>query len=84
MQSLRDWLQAINKTLFNIFPQMSEGTFEKMKQKIQRIAQTYEEPQLDEHGNLIKTTKEIGKDEGDSDLSEDDVRLDMELGEGVL
>ena len=44
MQSLRDWLQAINKTLFNIFPEMTEGQFDKMKQKIQRIAQTYEEP----------------------------------------
>ena len=31
MQSLRDWLSALNKTLVNIFPQMTEGVFDQMK-----------------------------------------------------
>ena len=86
MQSLRDWLNAINTTLFNIFPKMGPGEFEEMQQKIQRICQTYEEPQLDENGNLIKTRKETEnkKDEDNSDSMDDDVRLDMDLPEGVL
>ena len=57
MQSLRDWLTAINKSLFNLYPQLTDGVFEKMKQKIYRICQTYEEPQLDDNGNLIKQNK---------------------------
>ena len=93
MQSLRDWLTAINKCLFNIFPHMEEGVFEKMKQKIYKVCQTYEEPQFDDNGNLIKQRKDKqlktqasmnNADDDANDMSDEDVRLDMDLPEGVL
>ena len=39
--------------------------FDQMKQKIQKICQTYEEPQIDDNGNLIKSVKEteLGNDD---------------------
>lgn len=54
--------------------------------------QTYEEPQVDDEGNLIIKrqdefkTAPVDVDDLDSDMSADeiDVRLDMPLGEGVL
>lgn len=48
---------------------------------------SYEEPQLDDNGNLIIKRKEERKGgDDDSDMSADDidVRLEMPLGEGVL
>ena len=88
MSSLRTWLSALSKTLLNIVPNMEPGAHEKMKQKIMRHAQTYEEPQLDDQGNLIIRREEFkvaNVDDQDSDMSdEDDVRLDMPLGEGQL
>lgn len=44
MQSLTKWMSTLQQSLFNLFPQMEAGTFERMKQKIKRLVQTYEEP----------------------------------------
>ncbi len=93
MNNLRTWFSALNDTLFKIIPNMEVGTHEKMKQKIQRHVQTYEEPQLDDNGNLLVSGRKDefksapgNADDLDSDMSADetDVRLDMPLGEGVL
>jgi hypothetical protein len=86
MSSLRTWFSALSKTLLNIVPNMEPGAHEKMKQRIMRHGQTYEEPQLDDNGNLIIRREEFKLgDNQDSDMSEeDDVRLDMPLGEGQL
>ena len=62
-----------------------------MKQKILTHVKTYEEPQIDEHGKLIrkgrkKTKKqETGEGEDGSDGSDiEDVREEMPLPPGVL
>lgn len=34
MEQLKDWMAALSKCLFNIFPQMDSGAFDKMKQTI--------------------------------------------------
>lgn len=44
MEQLKAWLAALSKCLFNIFPQMEAGAFDKMKQKILTHVKTYEEP----------------------------------------
>ena len=31
MEQLKDWMAALSKCLFNIFPQMEQGVFDKMK-----------------------------------------------------
>ena len=94
MNNLRTWFSALSSVLFKVFPNMEIGAHEKMKQKIQRHVQTYEEPQLDEHGNLKISnagksefkSAPFNADDLDSDMSADDadIRLDMPLGEGVL
>jgi len=88
MNSLRTWFSKLSKSLFALFPQMEVGAHEKMKQKITRHAQAYEEPQLDDNGNLLIKRKEDfkGGDDEHSDMSNEemDVRFEMPLGEGVL
>ena len=75
MNNLRTWFSALSKSLFNLFPNMPVGAHEKMKQKILRHVQTYEEPQLDDNGKLIIKRKEEFKttnvDDLDSDMSDD-------------
>lgn len=54
-----------------------------MKKQIVKVIQTYEEPEIDENGNLIKKTT-AGQDKEDDLGSEEDVRLEMDLAEGTL
>ena len=42
MEQLKDWMAALSKSLFNVFPQMETGAFDKMKQKILNQVKTYE------------------------------------------
>ena len=67
---------------------MSEGALEEMKKKIVKIFQTYEEPVVDESGNVIKKIVEnplpVEKENDESEDSEEDVRLEIPLPEGVL
>ena len=44
MNNLRTWISALSKTIFKLVPDMEIGAHEKMKQKILRHTQTYEEP----------------------------------------
>ena len=60
-----------------------------MKQKMLTLVKTYEEPQIDENGKLIRKGRketavkgEEAKDSDDSDV--EDVRVEMPLGPGVL
>ena len=73
--------------MFNLLPQLPPGEFEEMKQKIVKEIQTYEVPQVDESGNLIKrsTAQQAAekKDDANSD-SDDDARMELPLPEGVL
>ena len=89
MEQLKSWMAALSKCLFNIFPQMEPGVFDKMKQKMLTLVKTYEEPQIDENGKLIRKGRketavkgEEAKDSDDSDV--EDVRVEMPLGAGVL
>ena len=70
---------------------METGAFDKMKQNILTQVKTYEEPQLDENGKLIRkgrkeTQNREGKEaeDGSDDSEIDDVRVEMPLGQGVL
>lgn len=87
MESLKAWMHGLQRSLFNLFPQMEVGVFDKMKQKILTHVKTYEIPQIDENGKLIRkgrkeTANQEGDDSDDSDL--EDVRVDIALGEGIL
>lgn len=91
MNNLRSWLKKLTKCIQStMVPEMAIGAHEEMKKKIERHALSYEEPQLDDNGNLIIKHKEEfkagGGGEDDSDSADDDmdVRLEMPLGEGVL
>ena len=90
MEQLKAWMAALSKCLFNIFPQMEAGKFDKMKQKIITHVKTYEEPQIDEHGKLIRKgrkeekKREQGEDDGSEDSEVEDVRVEMPLPPGVL
>lgn len=91
MNNLRSWLKKLTKCIQStMVPEMAIGAHEEMKKKIERHALSYEEPQLDDNGNLIIKHKEEfkagGGGENDSDSADDDmdVRLEMPLGEGVL
>ena len=90
MNNLRSWLTKLSKCILtNIVPAMEVGMYEKMKKEIEKHALSYEEPQLDDNGNLIIKRKEERKAAGSDHESmesadEDDVRLEMPLGEGVL
>ena len=48
MNNLRAWLSALSESIFRMTPNLAHGVHEKMKQKIMRHIQTYEEPQLDD------------------------------------
>ena len=90
MEQLKSWMAALSKCLFNIFPQMEAGIFDKMKQKIITHVKTYEEPQIDEHGKLIRKGRKEEKkrdkeeDDGSEDSEIEDVRVEMPLPPGVL
>ena len=90
MEQLKSWMAALSKCLFNIFPQMEPGVFDKMKQKIITHVKTYEEPQIDEHGKLIRKGRKVEKkndkeeDDGSEDSEIEDVRVEMPLPPGVL
>mmetsp|Transcript_38323 Transcript_38323/g.50274 ORF Transcript_38323/g.50274 Transcript_38323/m.50274 type:complete len:147 (+) Transcript_38323:523-963(+) len=87
MNNLRTWLSKLSKCILSLVPEMEVGTHEKMKQSIERHVLSYEEPQVDDNGNLIIKRKEERKPgEDDSDMSADemDVRLEIPLSEGVL
>ena len=53
MNQLKKWLKALQKLLFKFTPQLEPGQYEKMKLKIGNEWKTYEEPKLDDMGNLI-------------------------------
>ena len=48
MNNLRAWLSALSESIFRMTPNLAHGVHEKMKQKIMRHIQTYEEPRVDE------------------------------------
>lgn len=62
---------------------MQVGLYEKMKTKLEEHIKTYEDPQVDDNGLLIRKQKTIRADE-DSEEDQEDVRKQMPLGEGVL
>lgn len=53
MNQLKKWLKALQKLLFKFTPQLEPGQYEKMKLKIVNEWKTYEEPKLDDMGNLL-------------------------------
>lgn len=53
MNQLKKWLKALQKLLFKFTPQLEPGQYEKMKLKIVNEWKTYEEPKIDDMGNLI-------------------------------
>ena len=69
-----------------MFPNMEPGSFEKLKQKLEMSIKTYEEPDVDENGKLIKKRKEdkSGANASDDSDLEVDLKEELELGEGVL
>jgi len=91
MEQFKAWMAALNNCLFNkVFAKLDAGVFDKMKQKILELVKTYEEPQLDENGKLIRKRKkeemkrEPGEDDAELDDDEEDVRVEMPLGPGIL
>jgi len=67
-----------------MFPNMEPGAFEKLKQKLEMFIKTYEEPDVDENGKLIKKRKEEKANASDDSDLEDNLKEELELGEGVL
>ena len=71
---------------------MEDGMLKKMQNKIVAHWKTYEEPQLDDQGYLIKKRKIEGKDsnmnkdnsEEEDQPVEEDVRMEIPLPEGCL
>ena len=61
MNNLRSWLTKLTKSIQTIVPEMDLGAYEKMKQAIEKHVLAYEEPQIDEYGNLIIKRKEERK-----------------------
>lgn len=55
MNQLKKWLKALQKLLFKFTPQLEAGQYEKMQKKIVNDWKTFEEPKLDEIGNLRKS-----------------------------
>lgn len=84
MQQLSKWLKVLQRSLFtNMLPKMEAGLYEKMKQKIEIHIKTYEDPELDENGKLIKKRQKADVDGSEGEEAED-MRKDLALGEGVL
>lgn len=70
MNNLRNWFTKLTKFIQTLLPEMELGVPEKMKQAIERHVLAYEEPQLDDNGNLIIKRKEERKGgDDDSDMS---------------
>ena len=65
---------------------MEPGAFEKLKQKLEMSIKTYEEPDVDENGKLIKKRKEEkpGANASDDSDLEENLKEELELDEGVL
>lgn len=93
MNQLRKWMSAIKDSLLQrMMPKMADGMLKKMQNKIVAQWKTYEEPQLDEQGYLIKKLKKEGKDntvnkensDEEDQAAEEDVRMEIPLPEGCL
>lgn len=86
MSQLQSWMTALQNLLFKLLPEMQPGCYERMKSQLVNSWKLYEEPQLDDQGNLIKKLKVEDEANSDDDEKEtiEDVRLEMDLPEGVL
>ena len=88
MNQLRKWLKVLQDTIFKLMPEMPPGVYERMKTKIENQWKTFEEPQFDDQGNLIKKLRvekhaQNSSDESDGE-EEVDARLDLDLPESCL
>lgn len=53
MNQLQKWFKALQAWLFKTLPQLQPGVYEKMKNHLINQWKTYEEPQLNDHGELV-------------------------------
>lgn len=90
-------MQALQKLVFKMLPEMQTGAYEKLKNKIIRNWKLYEEPKFDDAGKLIKkllperkNSNQVENSSDDDDeleqqaQTEVDVLLSMDLPEGCL
>ena len=95
MSSLQKWMGVLQETIFQLMPKLSLQTQDKLKNRLMNYVQTYEEPQLDEDGNLLgklreSTTRAEDEENKAGELLDDDdenmeyLKSQIPLGEGVL
>lgn len=84
MNQLKKWIKTLQQALFNLLPQMEPGMYEKMKTKLEEYIKTFEDPQLDSNGLPIRKQQTVRHEGEGSDEEDEDVRVQMPLGEGVL
>lgn len=88
MDQLRKWLKVLQETIFKLMPEMPPGVYERMKTKVEHQWKTFEEPQLDDQGNLIKklrVEKQAANSSDDSEGQDEvDARLEMDLPDSCL
>ena len=59
MNQLKKWLKAISALLFKMLPQLGPGIYEKMKNNLVSHWKGYQEPDLDEQGNLKNPVRRV-------------------------
>ena len=92
MQSLRSWVKALREFVFHQAEStsMPTGSYERLRQKLEKHIKMYEDPVIDKHGNVIMTVKnnnaqdEEAKESGDEQEELAAIKGEMELAEGVL
>lgn len=61
MNQCQRWMDALKEAIFQISPKLKLKTLERLKERIEELYKTYNEPELDENGKLIN--KKIRKRE---------------------
>ena len=89
MNSLFKWAEVLRELVFKLLPDLPRAEQEALKEKIKNHVLTYEEPELDDMGNLFKKIPNLDgyrdhEAEGSEEEDEIDLKKDMPLPEGVL
>ena len=53
MSQCERWMDALKQAIFQISPKLKLKTLERLKERIEELYKTYNEPELDKDGKLI-------------------------------
>lgn len=78
MNSLFKWIEVVRELVFSVLPTLPRQQQEELKDKIKNHVLTYEEPDINEEGKLVKKVTET-PDQGDISDEEETNELKKQL-----